>query len=105
MPAFVLLAHPRKDEHPDAGYGITATRKLGGAVIRNRAKRRFRALIRDIFPEHALSGTNHVLIARSDALTLDHRRLHTDLVKALAKAHKRLAEREDGFAAKAEKSV
>lgn len=112
MPAFVLLAHPRRDDQPDMGYGITATKKLGGAVIRNRAKRRFRALIRDIFPEHALSGADHVLIARSDALTLDHHRLHTDLIKALAKAHKRLAERESGtlpqsgnWPAKPEKSV
>lgn len=97
MPAFVLLAHPRKDDQPDAGFGVTATRKLGGAVIRNRAKRRFRALIRDIFPDHAMTGADHVIIARPDALTLDHQRLHTDLVKALAKAHKRLADRESGI--------
>lgn len=54
---------------PDMGYGVTATKKFGGAVIRNR-QAPILALIWDIFPEHALSGADHVLIARSDALTL-----------------------------------
>lgn len=99
MPAFVLLARPRGDDDLAAGFGITATKRLGGAVERNRVKRRFRALIRDIFPAHALAGTDYVVIGRADALTLEHARLHADLVKALAKATKRLAER-DGAQAK-----
>lgn len=93
MPAFVLLVQPRSDDAPDAGYGITATRKLGGAVIRNRAKRRLRAIIRDRFPAHAVPGADHVLIARPDALIADHARLSADVAKALGKAHRRLAER------------
>ncbi|WP_246203127.1 ribonuclease P protein component [Sphingomonas lacunae] len=103
MPAFVLLVHPRGDDQPDAGYGVTATKRLGGAVIRNRVKRRFRAIIRDVFPTHALTGADHVLIGRPDALTRDHERLTTDITKALAKAERRLAERQrhsgDGAAA------
>lgn len=94
MPAFVLLVHPRGDGQADAGYGITATKRLGGAVIRNRIKRRFRAIIRDVFPHHALAGADHVLIGRPDALVLDHARLTADVGKALGKAQKRLAERE-----------
>ncbi|MEQ1725505.1 MAG: ribonuclease P protein component [Sphingopyxis sp.] len=94
MPAFVLLAHPRGDDDGAAvGYGITATKRLGNAVERNRVKRRFRALIRTHFPDHALPGTDYVLIGRADALTLEHARLSSDMVKALAKATKRLAER------------
>lgn len=93
MPAFVLLVHPRSDDRPDAGFGITATKRLGGAVIRNRVKRRLRAVVRDVFPDHALSGADHVLIGRPDALTIDHARLVADVTKALGKVEKRLAER------------
>ena len=93
MPAFVLIVRPRQDEARDAGYGITATKKLGGAVIRNRVKRRFRAVVREVFPVHALAGADHVLIGRSDALTVDYARLVADVAKALGKAKKRLVER------------
>ena len=93
MPAFVLLVRPRDDADRAAGFGITATRKLGGAVIRNRVKRRFRALVRDLFPQHAHSGADHVLIGRSDALTRSHADLAADLAKALRKAERRLADR------------
>lgn len=92
MPAFVLLVRPRGDTDADAGFGITATKKLGGAVIRNRAKRRFRAIIRDHFPAHAVAGADHVLIARADALTQGHGSLTADVVKALAKAKRRMAD-------------
>lgn len=93
MPAFVLLVHPRGDDAAEAGYGLTVTKKLGGAVVRNRAKRRLRAIIRDIFPDSAVAGADHVLIARPDVLTMDHARLTADVAKALGKAVKRLAER------------
>ena len=97
MPAFVLIVQPRNDAMRDAGFGITATKKLGNAVVRNRVKRRFRAVVRDVFPGHALAGADHVLIGRSDALTIDHARLVADVTKALAKAEKRLAERNSGL--------
>lgn len=94
MPAFVLLVRPRGDDDPAAGYGITATKRLGGAVIRNRVKRRFRALVRELFPANAMPGADHVLIGRADALILDAPRLRADLAKALGKAARRVAERE-----------
>jgi ribonuclease P protein component len=93
MPAFVLIVRPCGGEARDAGYGITATKKLGGAVVRNRVKRRFRAVVREVFPEHGVAGADHVLIGRSDALTIDHARLVADVAKALGKARKRLVER------------
>jgi ribonuclease P protein component len=93
MPAFVLIVRPRQDDVRVAGYGITATKKLGGAVVRNRVKRRFRAIVRGVFPAHALAGADHVLIGRADALTMDHAKLTADVAKALGKAEKRLAER------------
>jgi ribonuclease P protein component len=92
MPAFVLLVKPRGDDCADVGYGITATKKLGGAVIRNRAKRRFRAIIQQQFPAHAVAGADHVLIARADALTQPHASLVSDVIKALGKARRRMAD-------------
>ncbi|MFM6853204.1 MAG: ribonuclease P protein component, partial [Sphingopyxis sp.] len=98
MPAFVLIVHPRGDDAPVAGYGITATKKLGGAVIRNRVKRRFRSVVRDVFPHHALMGADHILIGRADALTMPHDRLVADIAKALGKAQRRLDDRREGRA-------
>mgnify|MGYP000893576027 CR=1 FL=1 len=95
MPAFVLIVHPRGDADAAAGYGITVTKKLGGAVVRNRVKRRFREAIRQTMPAHALPGADHVLIGRSDALTIEFARLNADLAKALAKARRRLDERDN----------
>ena len=98
MPAFVLLVHPRCDGDDAAGFGITATKKLGGAVTRNRVKRRLRAAVRASFPDGAIAGADHVLIGRSDALTLEYATLASDLAKALSKAPKRLAQRDRGTA-------
>ena len=98
MPAFVLIVRPRGDDASDSGYGITATKKLGGAVVRNRVKRRFRAVVRDVFPAQALPGADHVLIGRADALTMDYAALSADIGKALRKAEKRLEDRANGIA-------
>ncbi len=92
MPAFVLLRHARGDAEAAVGYGITATRKLGGAVVRNRAKRRLRHAIAQSFPGRAEVGCDYVLIARDDALTLAWDRLNADLTSALAKARRRAAD-------------
>ena len=47
-------------------FGVTATRKIGDSVARNRAKRRLRALARSVLPEHGRPGHDYVLIARHD---------------------------------------
>ncbi len=46
-------------------YGLTASRKVGNAVTRNRARRRLRVLAHDILPRHAAPGYDYVLIARA----------------------------------------
>jgi ribonuclease P protein component len=85
MPAFVLLVKPRGDGDPTMRVGYTVTKKIGNAVVRNRIKRRFRALAREVLPVSGVIGADHVLIGRSDALTRDFARLRADLTKALAK--------------------
>lgn len=46
------------------GLGLTATKKIGGAVIRNRARRRLREAARKLLPLHGLAGCDYVLVAR-----------------------------------------
>ncbi|KTT76713.1 ribonuclease P protein component [Sphingomonas endophytica] len=86
MPGFVLLVNPRDDGDPAMRIGITVTKKVGNAVVRNRIKRRFRALARDILPDHGWPGADHVLIGREAALTADWATLREHLAKALAKS-------------------
>ena len=85
MPGFVLLLRERDDGDPTMRLGITVTKKIGGAVVRNRMKRRFRALAGDILPEQGLAGADYVLIGRAGGVERDFALLAAELCKALAK--------------------
>ena len=65
------------------GMGFTATKKIGNAVIRNRAKRRLREVARTLLPEHGLPGYDYVLIARNSTTARDWTDLLDDTRKAL----------------------
>jgi ribonuclease P protein component len=84
-PAFVLLVKPRQDADTTRRIGYTVTKKTGNAVVRNRIKRRFRALVHQVLPGHGLEGADHVLIGRPDALTRDFAAMQADLERALTK--------------------
>jgi ribonuclease P protein component len=88
MPGFVLLMRVRDDGDPAMRVGYTVTKKIGNAVVRNRIKRRFRALARDVLPLSGVTGADHILIGRNDGLTRDFAQLKADLVKALAKVQR-----------------
>ena len=92
MPGFVLLMHPRGDGDPAIRVGYTVTKKIGGAVVRNRMKRRFRALARAILPEQGITGADHVIIGRSGGIERDYATLADELRRALAKVAGRLPE-------------
>jgi ribonuclease P protein component len=85
MPGFVLLVRERGDGDPAMRLGITVTKKIGGAVVRNRMKRRFRALAREILPSVGFEGADHVLIGRAGGVERPYARLSHELGKALAK--------------------
>ena len=85
MPGFVLLVRPREDDDAAMGVGFTVTKKIGGAVVRNRIKRRFRALAREVMPEAGVAGADHVLIGRNGADERPYADLRAELLKALAK--------------------
>ena len=83
-PGFVLLARP--NESQGLRYGITVTKRIGNAVVRNRMKRRFRALLREVLPAEGLPDTDHVLIGREGGVERDFARLREELLAALARA-------------------
>lgn len=64
-------------------YGLTASRKVGGAVVRNRARRRLRAAAEMVIPAHVTDGYDLVLIARKTTVTRSFAGLLEDLETAL----------------------
>jgi ribonuclease P protein component len=70
--------------------GFTASRKVGGAVERNRAKRRLKAAASAVLPLSGRECTDYVLIARPATLTRRFDGLLKDLAAALAAAHLKL---------------
>ena len=73
--------------------GFTASRKVGNAVTRNRAKRRLRAAAAAVLPLYGLEGNDYVLVARPDTLKRPFAELLGDLTTAVGAAHIRLAQR------------
>jgi ribonuclease P protein component len=87
-PGFVLLVRDRKDDLPEMRVGFTVTKKIGGAVVRNRMKRRFRALAREIMPTKGFPGSDHVMIGRAKGIERDFGQLRNELAGALDRLRK-----------------
>ena len=81
--AVVVQALDRGDGAATVRVGFTATRKVGGAVIRNRAKRRLREAARALLPLHAHPGYDYVLVARQGTPDRPWDRLLDDVKSAL----------------------
>ena len=83
-PGFVLLV--RQNDGEGVRYGITVTKKIGNAVVRNRMKRRFRELLRAALPQHGLPDHDHVLIGREGGIERDYPQMAEELEIALQRA-------------------
>jgi ribonuclease P protein component len=88
-PSLVLQARARAapDLEPSSRFGFTASRAIGGAVKRNRARRRLKEAVRRAGPTRAVEGYDYVLIAREGTLQRRFTELVRDLERALTKVH------------------
>jgi ribonuclease P protein component len=85
--AFLLQAR-RRDDGGAIRVGYTCSKKVGNAVSRNRAKRRLRAIARDVLPRAGLKGWDYVLVGRPGATAMhDYAAMRADLERALRKLH------------------
>ena len=81
--SFLMLTRDNPENGAGARLGLTVTKKLGGAVIRNRIRRRLRAAAREVFPDHAAPGRDYVLVARKAAYDRNFDALLDDMKRAL----------------------
>ena len=86
-PGLVLQCAPRPAAAPPGPprVGFTASRKVGGAVARNRARRRLRALADAALPAQAAADMDYVLIARRATPHRPFAALEADIARALAR--------------------
>lgn len=98
MPGLTLEICSSTEAGTGVRAGFTATRKIGGAVVRNRAKRRLRAAAAALLPALGRAGTDYVLVARQATVSRDFESLKSDLAQALQAAHVRLDKQSDGAA-------
>ena len=91
--AFVMQARsaPADREGQPPRFGFTVTRKLGGAVVRNRIRRRLKEAVRIAAAQARLPAVDIVLVGRPEALTQPFTRLLADVADGLAAVRKGLS--------------
>ncbi|MEN0078103.1 MAG: ribonuclease P protein component [Pseudomonadota bacterium] len=90
--SLVVQACKRADGGAWIGHGFTATKRIGHAPARSRAKRRLREAAKQLLPGHGQPGWDYVFIARARTGRVDWARLLDDMKSALVS----LAARSDG---------
>jgi ribonuclease P protein component len=79
-----VIVEARKQPGSESiGFGLTASKKVGNAVIRNRARRRLREAAKRLLPLYGVAGADYVLVARLSTADTPWARLLDDLQNAL----------------------
>ena len=89
-----LVIQATKRDSDICRVGLTASKKIGNAVCRNRARRRMRALARQHLAPLARPGVDYVLIARHDTVSCDWQDLVLGLTKAIRYLHHKLPDQD-----------
>jgi len=79
----VLIEARRRAEDGPIGIGFTASRKVGSAVLRSRAKRRLREAARQLLTVQGLAGVDYVFVARQHTPEAQWAALLDDVQNAL----------------------
>jgi len=87
---FLMAARSLCAEICDPKVGYTTTKKIGKAHVRNRARRRMRAAVAEIFPKYAKNNVEYVLVGRWNTATCPFYILKKNLKKALHDVAKEL---------------
>ena len=86
--AFILEGKPRpKGLDAQPRFGFTVTKKLGGAVVRNRIRRRLKAAIAELVKNLAEPHYDYVVVAREPAFDRPFAELRADLTAAFKRVH------------------
>lgn len=83
----VQVSEQLEKEEKNIQVGFTASKKVGNAVARNRAKRRMREVAQKVLGSCGSEKHDYVLIARRDILTCSFDQLIRDLKWALKRLH------------------
>lgn len=94
VPVCLMEAKPRTDGSTGPRFGFTVTKKLGGAVVRNRIRRRLKAAVTALAALEAKDGFDYVIVARSAALDRPYADLLADLRRAFRGVHTPQAQRQ-----------
>ena len=78
----LFLQKVKRDDKKIPRYGITASKKIGIAVERNRAKRRIRHAIKEVLPKYGKNGYDYVIVATTKTNKVSWKTVLNDLEKA-----------------------
>ena len=83
-----MIVQTKKNDLRTVRVGITCSKKVGNAVVRNRAKRRLRAIAREVLPTWGRVGFDYVLIGRhGSTISSEFKNLKNDFISALEALH------------------
>lgn len=82
----LLLRWVEDSSLKDAQFGIAVSKRVGGAVVRNRIKRRIRSAVRESDAFNGVSNGLYLLVARDSAKDAAYNELKGDLTRAVGRA-------------------